>query len=197
MFLWVRIAHLKKRWKSTLKFWPIWINAIIIYILQSIPNSPMHELILDFGFLEFFFMWLNSNSNTNPESISISKSIQNQFQSLNPFRPNITFSSLWLGPSACATDKTRWITRTMLRDLKEHRRNKYLCFKRLRCTNGLHHESIIQTVKIHEEDNNGYDRWFITHEKNHKEQLCIRPLDCQLLIAHVTCQLQENKRIDS
>jgi len=34
-------------------------------------------------------------------------------------------------------------------------------------------------------------------KKNHKEQLCIRPLDCQLLIAHVTCQLQENKRIDS
>ena len=63
--------------------------------------------------------------------------------------------------------------------------------------NGLHHESIIQTLKIHEEENNGYGRCFITHEKNHKEQLCIRPLDCQLLIAHVTCQLQENKRIDS
>ena len=187
MFLWVRIAHLKKRWKSTLKFWPIWINAIIIYILQSIPNSPMHELILDFGFLEFFLCdWIQTQIQ-----------ILNQFQSLNPFRPNITFSSLWLGPSACATDKTRWITRTMLRDLKEHRRNKYLWFKRLRCTNGLHHESIIQTVKIHEEENNGYGRWFITHEKNHKEQLCIRPLDCQLLIAHVTCQLQENKRIDS
>ena len=68
----------KKRWKSTLKFWPIWINAIIIYILQSIPNSPMHELILDFGFLEFFLCdWIQTQIQ-----------ILNQFQSLNPFRIN-------------------------------------------------------------------------------------------------------------
>ena len=81
---------------------------------------------------------------------------------------------------------TMWITRAMLRDLKEHHRDKYLWFKRLRCTNGLHHESIIQTVKIHEEENNGYGRWFITHEKNHKEQLCIRPLptlDCSCYLS--------------